>query len=341
MPNYEIEIKSPVHIGNGESWSALSDFVSIGAKVYFLDSEKIFEYLMDYKIPKEKKKIVSFSSLINTNKDVVNPVEEYLNIIRGKVNEKGNIKPILKDYFAQKDIDHKLSQEFIEKYVKNTYYIDKLDNNVDIEKHIKSANRVYIPGSSIKGAIRTALVYKENDLGDIKNKNVNISPFGNYEKDLFKNLLVGDTEFVPKENLGIKHIRVELLNSEKNRLSVFCETIDSGSYEFRIKTKGTNLNFSYLNEGNETELLKYVDNFYKIRLKKEMDIFSENKNYETIRIQYQELLESIKDGEYLIRLGKNKSIYDQTMLEIMDEEQALKIINEIRTKAKLTPILVL
>ncbi len=330
MANYEIIAKTPIHIGSGEIWNSLYDFVCVKNQLYILNSEEIFRYLSDYKV-KTNKKITSFE-------DIPMPLEEYLDVIKNNGNEKSNIKSILKDYFGEKDINNKLSIDFIKNYTKSTYYINRKNNNVDIEKFIRSANRLYIPGSSIKGALRTAYIHKFNEKNKGKNSfEFNQNPFGKFAEDEFKYLQVGDSKFISEENISIESISLDYIYDGGNAGVIVTECFSNGSTEFKLKTKGRHTNYDFLKEGNEDKFLKIVDEFYKFRLEEEIKVLEKLKKeadfkYDIILNKHREIKNNLKEGEYLIRLGKHKVNYDQSLLDLIDENEALKEVNKHREK---------
>lgn len=133
--NYKtgIETLTPLHIGSGEKAIFGLDYYLEGKKVIFIDLPKLID-----EIRNEKER------------------EELFGAIRSK--NIGNIKFLAK------------------KYKKEIYAIEnKADRDVLVRKGadtiLKTSNYVYIPGSSIKGAIRTAIIYNrtgEKDREEIR-----------------------------------------------------------------------------------------------------------------------------------------------------------------------------
>lgn len=118
----KLEIVSPVHIGTGETKSRMSFFEENGV-VYFVDEEYLFKLL---------------------NK------EQRLNEFTEWIEKEGN------------DIGEFIKPDERKQLKENPLYSLPCRGKIDkeIQLHIKDArNRFYIPGSSIKGAIRTALLY--------------------------------------------------------------------------------------------------------------------------------------------------------------------------------------
>jgi len=319
MARYELEVKSPIHIGNGETWNSFSDYIFLKNKLYLLNSEKIFEYLMDYERPKQKR-MSSFEALAEAH---AIPIEEYLNIIRNTGNKKGNIKSIIENYFNEKNISKDiLSNGFVKKYVKQVIKVNSDIKNSNIGQSIKSANKSYIPGSSIKGAIRTAMIHREN-IG--KNK-IDKDIFGKViSENKLKYLLVGDSSFIESDKISIEKTSVTHIHKVSTSiLPVVCECINNGKTIFRVRTKGVNCEFDYLNEGNENALLSLVGEFYKKRLEDEIGILEKSvikKDLGGVLVKYRTLLNNLKEGEYLIRLGANKTFYDQSIADLISDAE--------------------
>lgn len=127
----KIITKSPVHIGSGESYSA-SEFIQSKAK----SQGKVIETIKRIDISEY------FMSLDKKEQ------ENFLKKLSSKRFKLSSIKDNLKDYGLY--TSRNKCQEF--------------NPDKDIVEMIKTLNQIYIPGSSIKGAIKTALLY--NSLND-------------------------------------------------------------------------------------------------------------------------------------------------------------------------------
>jgi len=120
----KIKVLSPLHIGNGETKNKMSFFVESG-NIYFIDENKLMYLVNKHNLSEEFIRWISEGG---------NSIDEFL-------KNHTNIKKELKQ---------------------NSLYVLPTRGEIegDINLHIKdSQNRFYIPGSSIKGAIRTALLY--------------------------------------------------------------------------------------------------------------------------------------------------------------------------------------
>ncbi len=168
----QIKSLSPLHIGNGEKYNGLS-YISNRGEVLFYDSINISENIT----PQYSKR---FMEWIEQRSGEVEQLE------KKKRNEKNeqkrkDINRLLRD--AQRKLSLK---EFTEnatrdvnirsKFNKNFLYAieakSQVYDNIDIDCFIKQNNKPYIPGTEIKGAIRTAILYallnKESSLWDEK-----------------------------------------------------------------------------------------------------------------------------------------------------------------------------
>lgn len=127
-----INILSPIHIGSNNSYTA-NEYLFVDDKVYRIN-------IVDF-----------YNSLNDRNK------EKFINLIQG-------------DNFSLSDLEY--IDEDLLKTFSRYYLISKCNkypiyNNVEVESAIKSFNQLYIPGSSIKGAIKTALLYEAIHLDQV------------------------------------------------------------------------------------------------------------------------------------------------------------------------------
>lgn len=155
----QIKTLTPIHIGNGEKYNGLS-YIADKGKVLFYDSSRITKNLTPQYIER-------FTQWIEQRVAEIEKLETQKRDERDE-NRKRNLKQLLWD--AQKKLSLK---EFIENSVRDVTIKNKFSsnflcslearsqvyNNVDIDCFIKQNNRPYIPGTEIKGAIRTAILY--------------------------------------------------------------------------------------------------------------------------------------------------------------------------------------
>ncbi|ADU96835.1 CRISPR-associated RAMP protein, Csm5 family [Thermovibrio ammonificans HB-1] len=132
----KITIASPVCISSGESYGIL-DYTLKGNKILVIDYDKFFEKL-SLQEKEEFKKIIK-----TTDSRVIWKVRAFLN--------KVVTREIAKDEI---DITDKAKERIEESLKEERKSLRKLK----IEKIFKTANTPCIPGSSLKGAIRTAIL---------------------------------------------------------------------------------------------------------------------------------------------------------------------------------------
>ena len=237
--NVNIKVISPVHIGSGEGYGA-SEYLPVTLKNKSGEKVKTFKRISvsDYYISLDDDKRENFiENLSNTD-------------------------------FSLKDFDTKISNDF-RKYLA----INKCSaspKNQDIEETIKSLNKAYIPGSSLKGAIKTAILYNLFDFEDTNkiarfiskkrwefNKEYNKFMDGFFtsnvrgpsaQKDVFKFLQVSDSTDAKQIGVyDIYSIMAAEFNGRKSNIAYrrnknsmeatisYFETIDAGNnLKFRI-----------------------------------------------------------------------------------------------------------
>lgn len=125
---FKIKTLSPVHIGNGEKYNKLS-YIYENNKIYFFDFDTLLKIFSSENLDK-------FISYIYKNMENL------------------SLQDFIRNTLKNEGIYKKLK-------VKALYSLNckSTIRHNDIECFIKSNNKVYIPGSEIKGAIRTAIFY--------------------------------------------------------------------------------------------------------------------------------------------------------------------------------------
>ena len=154
-----IKVLSPVHIGCGESYSGLNYIIDKG-KLYCIDPDKVLESLDGYQndfvkwLEAESNKIAMFESKIDEFQKArkFKEKKEYTNKLR----------PITNQFHLKKFCNlNKIPLASLKKAADYAIPVkEKIFDSTDISKFISQMNRPYIPGTEIKGAIRTAVLYK-------------------------------------------------------------------------------------------------------------------------------------------------------------------------------------
>lgn len=132
MGKYNLRVVTPCHIGSGVRLSNNIHFVVQNRKVYIIDAERVFQYI-------GKQGIESWCEAIENR-------VPFLDFIK----EKGwNIEELCSEVIQISGVaDGRIS---------------------DFRPHISTVGSLFIPGSSIKGAIVSALVDQINQLGNNEN----------------------------------------------------------------------------------------------------------------------------------------------------------------------------
>jgi CRISPR-associated protein Csm5 len=210
-----IEPLSPVFIGSGEKVGKFETLVD-GNKTYILNFDKLME----------NDKFVAF---------FVEKMDEILN-------------PSTKDG-ALKEIFDKLKIN-IGDYSHTSFPTIKDKNGkpktLQISRFVHTAGRFYIPGSSIKGAIRTALIKANESFAKRFESTLNISEsdlrnreksraislsidriednvFGSAQLSPFKALVISDSSFIDKSHIKFKKVEIIHLERPKQGIPQFFE----------------------------------------------------------------------------------------------------------------------
>lgn len=284
-----IKILTPVHIGSGEEISPLE---------YVLFNEKTQKICNCFK---EADKFIrlDIESLFNDRKFNADT------FIKNATTKKYIVEVLPDSSWITK---HKLYSLTISESAKES-------NPIVVKSFIKSAGRVFIPGSSLKGSILSALIHK---IG----KDKRFNNLNNYDKilgcvlescsklklDRYSRWLdVTDSELKsPEDTLEIALAKVEGTRSGKS-IPVLLEVLKPGiSFVTEIKTSIDTI-YEF---GNLTckDILKAVDTFYRKVLEKE-------KNYEKLK----QKLPKASDDAYLIRIGFGSTCLSTSLLLLAEE----------------------
>jgi len=274
----KIRVLSPVHIGSGEEISPLEYFIKDG-KFYRVNIDSLF-----------------------TSIEFKPRMEEFIEKAKG-----------------ERKISEILPLSILEKHILYSINISPLNsqfNQIQVKEYIKSAGRVYIPGSSIKGSILSGVL--ENVLS--KKKILKLDNFDDLlgmtlseikKEDKFNTgkflrwLDVRDSNFKkPDESLDLSQIKV-VGAARGGLLLILYETLKKDT-EFETEII-SHSKFS------EEEILKFADQFYRKVYQKEKE-FAKGKNV---------ILPEIPSNSYLLRIGQGSTAWS-TSFFILAEELGIK-----------------
>jgi CRISPR-associated protein Csm5 len=251
-----IEPISPVFIGSGEKVGKFETLVD-GNKTYILNFDKLME----------NDKFVAF-------------FVENIDKILDPSTKDGALKAIF-NYLKMDIVDYShISFPTITDYDKNGKA-----KTLQISRFVHTAGRFYIPGSSIKGAIRTVLIKAnkafaesfENALNvsesDFKNREkikekvdeIEDNVFGSAQLSPFKALIISDSSFIDKNYIKVKKVEVINLERPNQRIPQFLELwlpeqgkTGSNKVESRITFKADVLSKLLSQNGARKEAIDYL-----------------------------------------------------------------------------------
>ena len=154
-----IKTLSPIHIGNGEKYNGLSYLTNRG-KVLFYDSTKVMEnitskYSENFMrwIEQRTTEIERLEKLKRDERD--DQKRRNINQSLREAQKKLSLTELINNLIKDITVKNKFNNNFLYSVEAKT----QVYNNIDIEAFIKQNNKPYIPGTEVKGAIRTAVVY--------------------------------------------------------------------------------------------------------------------------------------------------------------------------------------
>jgi len=299
------EILSPLHIGTGEG---------IEPFYYIIKEHKFYKISLDnflFELPSDDR--TAFERLID---------EGRLNKIRKFIGEKVNVGAYS---IYSTDVTPEVEEIYNSK-------LDDIQNQLLINPFVRTAgrNRPYVPGSSIKGAIRTALI---NQIA----QNSNLPKPQSYREEFeFESKVLGCTDAKNDPFRGIK-IRDGILPSDStiitkvknvtkdrsgnlspNNIQLICEItysmISKRPVVFEVELIFDDNLFStnYLSGDFIIEDIKEACNgFYLDKLQAEHDKFYKNSIISSSSMAL--LNEEIEDNAFLLRIGRFSGVESVTI----------------------------
>ncbi len=325
----EITGISPVFIGSGDLYSQL-----------------------DYIVEDQKVHLLNFNSLLG---DIpLNLIDDLTkNILDNFRNNRweGDIKSFLEDY----DLDWK-------KHVKQTHdLIGEIGKN-ELHQFIKTSDRLYIPGSSVKGAIRTSVLFsllknnptirdreESNVLRYFKDRNIQELIRTSAKDDLLRALIVSDLHLSdPKNNTQIVESSVYHLENKEFTIPIFYEVLDKGFHgSGSIKIDKNLIESDFLKaqyfDLNASSLVEAVNDFSQRIITHELKTLQSQKddNLSQIVSFYSSLdhqLKNLGKNECVLRLGQGSSVLAVTLfLNFQDNKRIVQKYRNLETIRFNTP----
>jgi CRISPR-associated protein Csm5 len=336
----EIEPVSPVFIGSGEKIEKFETIVKEKEKkMYILDFQKLL-----------------------TNDDFV---ELFINkriqdiLDRSKKDE------------AMQEIFQKLNLELSEVSLGTSQVLFRNNKpvNLQMKRFVRSAGRYYVPGSSIKGAIRTALIKSDQNLvrhfeDHLKKRNINIEGkiFGQPNQSPFRLLEISDSDFIDKEFVKFKLITVRNLLKTKASIPMILELwLDNKDESNENKDKSNKVRallqsrvdrLSQMENvikdpgklletlGDKGKFVETVKNASEKIIQLEIERIKKASNpneFESILNFYKKLLEEnkeMRDG-FLLRLGAQTGFFSKTFFTRFLNKKELEFLKSTRVYRKI------
>ncbi|SES90672.1 type III-A CRISPR-associated RAMP protein Csm5 [Anaerobranca gottschalkii] len=331
-----LETLTPVSIGSEQKASQFLDYIYDNNKVYYIDHDKLYD---------EIEKHPQGESLL----------EEYIKIIKEQSKRNSNSYN-LTSFLISCKIDFK-------KAVLSAVETEGVINK-QISLHIKTNNAPYIPGSTIKGAIRTAIIFnlfEEDDdtkllyeyifknKDDDKKRGEKHYIGENYlykgDRDILKHLQVSDSQLFTESDLVVTNLkRINIINNKGSSIPIVREVIKEGAKTIlTIKTLGEDYHedikdFLFLKKGEEKGLLKLINEYTKVNISKEIRMLKKEKGEKALISFYENLIQSVEKldntQEAIMRIGWGKTYFDNTISNKLKEENIERIKNEIFSNSK-------
>ncbi len=316
--SYKLSIEglSPLFIGSGKKYSQL-DYISAEEKIHILDFDKILSQVPD--------------ELID---DLTNDINE--NFWNNKWQ--GNVEEFLNKYELK-------WRDFIEK----SYELRGDIGDNEINQFIKTGDLIYIPGSSIKGAIRTAILFdilekhpREKEriipriLSNFNHREIIRLIQSDGKTDLLRALMVTDQKLKNHtSSIKVDKTTVYHLRNKQPTIPIFNEVLDKGfqsegAIKIHRKLVDSGKLISNYFDLNAEDLIKAINNFSKTIIDYELRIFKEQRdsNLEGLITFYQNLqaqINSLSDNECILRLGQGSSVLGITLfLNFSDKKEVVR-----------------
>lgn len=300
MTNYTLHFKTltPVSVTTGEKFSPYSDFVFENDAVYFIDKEKLKQILQSK--PNIDALLDSYVAGVATGMDNNRSRFELKNYLTG------TLKVTLQDCT--------LRQLPKERSVTGKIYINEIIKSPRFEP--------YVPGSSLKGACKTALLYdwlKNNDMGKqwLKNFIADLNTYKNdkkaqnqKEEDLQKQmqkfeLAFSDSSLLSPESICVhKIVRFHIQNPNPKGTPQYTEAIDRENIftaEFRSE--------SFTPE----TLLQALAQFSQDANQRDIELLEQiqknNQSSEKLLSFYLEIQEKLQEGKICFKIGSGKGYF--------------------------------
>lgn len=244
----EINLKTltPLHIGNGEELFAL-DYVKHNSFYYRLNQKKFLTF-----ISKDVELLKKYNNWVLEKAKQIDDLKEKKNKERDKARKSDynqELSKLQKSFnllnFIEKNTNRK--NEFIQ-FLDNSDDVIKIRFNTEPKNQIRGfikspTNKPYIPGTSLKGAIRTALLYKFliNSADIITVKQL-------IEKEINKILKAKKEALKNRDKFNIEKYKKSFADKIE-QLAFYCETVNQDGIRKKNDEKFDIMKFLSVSDG--------------------------------------------------------------------------------------------
>lgn len=326
-----LQTLSPLFIGSGEEsdLSPYTDFIQEGGQLIYLDERKFQAFLS------EKPELV----------------DKYVSGIRdGFENNRSTFS--LAGFLASIP---DMKRDNIER---RRIAIDGEIKKNQLRRFLSTSGLPYVPGSTIKGAIRTAVLFdwimnsragrkqlqeikvltEKRFRRDLQKTAVERNCFGPISRDTFRFLRISDTETAPSSAICVSEIRhlslypSTIVNKNtryrKAEIPQWNELLRSGAtttFSISLEQPRERTGFSFFDEQKLAELFTIINRFSRESCLRELDELEERpQEFNRIYSFYEQLesqLGSLGESEAIIRLGGGKTWFDNSIGLALDSEE--------------------
>lgn len=308
---------SPLFIGAGEehTLSPYSDYVQRGDSLIYIDTDKLQEAMQG-------------------NKALV---DAFVNGIRQFDNNRSTfeLETFITETLGRKVDDFAARQVRIEGDI----------NKAHLRRFVATAGKPFIPGSSLKGAIRTATLVdwllnrkdgepelgrirsavKEGNQNALETMNPERACFGSIKSDVFRHLRISDSAPIEGSHLMVGEMKRVALPSEKKKqqqqshIPQWSEMIDHSvetTFSISMTVPAEQTKFPFLDHQSVPELFSIVNQVSFESCQRELDElegFGKFHNFIGFYEDLEQSIESLKPNEAIIRLGGGKTWHDNSI----------------------------
>ncbi len=281
-----IETLTPLHIGSGETIEPYEYVIT--DKLYRINLGKFISSLSPFDRDEFLK--VSSSDMIKT-RQFIKEKADLSNVSEYSMN----IDPEVLEIYENKKNDP--------------------NNLLSIQTFIKTSGKAYIPGSSIKGAIRTAMLFSKSPkpLADTWDIEKSVFKYNNPQNDPFRILKISDSPQLSSDEMCVYNVRT-FTKKEKFSSSGYNMIIEATNSDYTDKSMVASHDIKFDKELkmqgefqiSAENLVSSCNEFYESVISKELK-FYESSSISFAYERYEQLAKTLsevkKEGSFILRLG--------------------------------------